>query len=124
MTIELTQAVKSLAALAQESRLAVFKILVQAGPGGVAAGKLSESLGISASALSFHLKELTHAGLVNSRHEGRFVFYSAQIGVMNELLAYLTENCCGGNPCSPVTSVACGPADSLKKSTPAQKIPQ
>jgi len=106
--MELNQAVKSLAALAQESRLAVFKMLVQAGPSGMAAGQISEQLGISASVLTFHLKELTHAGLVKSRHEGRYVIYSAQIKSMNDLLTYLTENCCGGNPCSPV-SVACKP---------------
>lgn len=106
--MELNQAVKSLAALAQESRLAVYKVLVQAGPTGMAAGQISEHLGISASALSFHMKELTYASLVTSRHEGRYVIYSAQINSMNELLAYLTENCCGGNPCSPV-SVACKP---------------
>ncbi len=104
--MELTQAVRSLAALAQESRLAVFRLLVQAGPAGMAAGLLSEKVGLSPSALSFHLKELTHAGLVVSRHEGRFVIYSAQIGVMNDLLGYLTENCCGGNPCSPVSAIA------------------
>jgi len=106
--MELNQAVKSLAALAQESRLAVYKMLVQAGPAGMAAGQISEQLGISASALSFHMKELTHASLVTSRQEGRYVIYSAQIACMNDLLTYLTENCCGGNPCSPV-SVACQP---------------
>ncbi len=100
--MESTQAVKSLAALAQESRLAIFRMLVQAGPAGMTAGLLSERVGLSPSALSFHLKELTHAGLVSSRHQGRFVIYSAQIGAMNELLGYLTDNCCGGNPCSPV----------------------
>lgn len=106
--MELNQAVKSLAALAQESRLTVYKMLVQAGPAGMAAGRISEQLGISASALSFHMKELTHASLVTSRQEGRYVIYSAQIACMNDLLTYLTENCCGGNPCSPV-SVACQP---------------
>lgn len=105
--MELSNAVKTLAALAQESRLAVFKMLVQAGPAGMAAGQLSEKLGVSASALSFHMKELAHSGLVISRHEGRFVIYSAKIDAMNDLLAYLTENCCGGNPCSPVVSLNC-----------------
>jgi DNA-binding transcriptional ArsR family regulator len=107
--MELTQAVKSLAALAQESRLAIYKMLVQVGPSGMAAGKISEQLGVSASALSFHMKELLHAGLVTSRHEGRYVIYCAQITRMNELLAYLTENCCGGNPCSPLSPVVCKP---------------
>jgi len=102
--MELSAAVKSLSALAQESRLAIFRKLVQAGPSGLAAGQLSESLAISPSSLTFHMKELTHAGLASSRNEGRFVFYSAQIDGMNALLAYLTENCCGGNPCTPVSS--------------------
>lgn len=103
-----TLAVRALAALAQETRLQVFRALVQAGPAGLAAGKLAELAGVSPSALSFHLKELTHAGLATSRHEGRFVIYCAQIDAMNDLLGYLTENCCGGNPCSPVS--ACSPA--------------
>jgi DNA-binding transcriptional ArsR family regulator len=104
--MELNQAVKSLAALAQEHRLAIFKLLIQAGPEGKAAGQVSEEVGISSSSLSFHMKELTHAGLVTSRNEGRYVIYSAQIKSMNELLAYLAENCCGGTPCSPVAAVA------------------
>jgi DNA-binding transcriptional ArsR family regulator len=97
--------VKSLAALAQESRLAIFRSLVQAGPEGLPAGQLAETLGISPSSLTFHMKELTHAGLATSRQEGRYVIYSAQISSMNALLAYLTDNCCGGNPCSPATSI-------------------
>ncbi len=108
--MESDQAVKSLAALAQESRLRVFRLLVQAGPAGMAAGLLSERVGLSPSALSFHLKELVHAGLVVSRHEGRFVIYSAKIDAMNDLLGYLTENCCGGNPCTPVSTVVFKPA--------------
>jgi DNA-binding transcriptional ArsR family regulator len=100
-----TVAVKSLAALAQESRLAIFRSLVQAGPEGLPAGQLAETLGISPSSLTFHMKELTHAGLAISRQEGRYVIYSAQINSMNALLAYLTDNCCGGNPCSPVTAI-------------------
>ncbi|MCB5191141.1 metalloregulator ArsR/SmtB family transcription factor [Methylobacillus arboreus] len=94
--------VSALAALAQESRLAVYRLLVQAGPDGLAAGKISETLGIAPSSLSFHLKELTHAGLVTSRNESRFVIYSANYEQMNNVLAYLTENCCGGDPCTPV----------------------
>lgn len=94
--------VTALAALAQESRLAVFRLLVQAGPKGLAAGKISEELNIAPSSLSFHLKELAHAGLVSSRNEGRFVIYSANYEQMNNVLAFLTENCCGGDPCTPV----------------------
>ena len=82
-------AVKSLAALAQESRLAIFRSLVQAGSEGLTAGQVAETLGISPSSLTFHMKELTHAGLAVSRQEGRYVIYSAQINSMNALLAYL-----------------------------------
>jgi len=94
-------AVTALAALAQESRLTIFRALVQAGLEGLAAGKISEATGIAPSSLSFHLKELVHAGLIRSRSESRFVIYAANFEAMNELLAFLTENCCGGNPCSP-----------------------
>ncbi len=94
--------VSALAALAQESRLAIYRLLVQAGPDGLAAGKISESLGIAPSSLSFHVKELSHAQLLTSRNEGRYVIYSANFEQMNNVLAYLTENCCGGAPCTPV----------------------
>jgi DNA-binding transcriptional ArsR family regulator len=102
-------AITALAALAQESRLAAFRLLVQAGPSGLAASKIAETLGIPPSSLSFHLKELTHANLVAPRQEGRFMFYVAQFDAMNALLGFLTENCCGGNPCSPVGASACVP---------------
>jgi ArsR family transcriptional regulator, arsenate/arsenite/antimonite-responsive transcriptional repressor len=92
-------AVIALSALAQESRLTVFRTLVQAGPDGMAAGKISETTGIPPSSLSFHLKEMAYAGLVNSRQESRYIYYSANFKVMNELLAFLTENCCTGVPC-------------------------
>lgn len=97
--------ISALAALAQESRLAVFRLLVQLGPEGMAATKIGEQLGIAPSSMSFHLKELVHANLITSRHEGRFVIYSANFSTMNALIGFLTENCCGGNVCSPV--VAC-----------------
>ncbi|MFZ3042464.1 MAG: metalloregulator ArsR/SmtB family transcription factor [Thiobacillus sp.] len=105
-------AVSALAALAQDSRLAIFRTLVQAGPTGVAAGKISELTGIAPSSLSFHLKELAHAGMVDSQQAGRFVIYTANFSTMNALLGFLTENCCGGNPCSPVCSPACEPGQS------------
>lgn len=108
--MESTTAVKALAALAHESRLATFRLLVQAGPAGLAASKIAEALGIPASSLSFHLKELTHAGLVTSRQEGRYLFYAAQYDAMNALLGFLTENCCGGAPCS-VDGAPAGPSD-------------
>jgi DNA-binding transcriptional ArsR family regulator len=91
----------ALAALAQESRLAVFRLLVQAGPPGLAASKIAEHLDIAPSSLSFHLKELSHAGLLASKQQGRFVFYSANVEAMNGLIGFLTENCCGGVPCGP-----------------------
>jgi ArsR family transcriptional regulator, arsenate/arsenite/antimonite-responsive transcriptional repressor len=92
-------AVIALSALAQESRLAIFRTLVQAGPDGMAAGKISETTGIPPSSLSFHLKEMSYAGIVNSRQESRYIYYSANFKVMNELLAFLTENCCSGVQC-------------------------
>jgi DNA-binding transcriptional ArsR family regulator len=105
--MENKDAVTALAALAQESRLAAFRLLVQAGPGGLAASKIAEALDIPPSSLSFHLKELTHAKLIVPRQEGRFVIYAAQFDTMNTLLGFLTENCCGGNPCAPAGSPAC-----------------
>lgn len=93
----------ALAAIAQESRLAIFRLLVQVGPDGMAATKIAEQLDIAPSSLSFHLKELTYARLITSRNEGRFIIYSANITVMNGLIGYLTENCCGGVPCGPST---------------------
>ncbi len=105
--METKAVVAALAALAQDSRLAVFRALVQAGPGGLAAGKISELTGIPPSSLSFHLKELSHAHMVSSQQAGRFVIYTANFATMNTLLGFLTENCCGGNPCSPVCPSAC-----------------
>jgi DNA-binding transcriptional ArsR family regulator len=102
--METKAAVTALAALAQESRLAIFRTLVQAGPAGLAAGKISECTDIPPSSLSFHLKELSNAQMVTSRQEGRFVVYAANFSAMNELLGFLTENCCGGSPCSPARS--------------------
>jgi DNA-binding transcriptional ArsR family regulator len=99
-------AVRSLAALAQDSRLEVFRLLVQAGPAGLPAGDIAERLGIPASTLSFHVKALAQAGLVGSRQDGRFIFYSADFAAMTRLLAFLGENCCGGRSCAPDTGVA------------------
>lgn len=99
--METKLALAALAALAHDSRLSVFRALVQTGPAGLAAGRIAEITGTPPSSLSFHLKELSHAGLVSGRQEGRFVIYTADFGRMNDLIAFLTENCCGGNPCSP-----------------------
>jgi DNA-binding transcriptional ArsR family regulator len=100
-------ALAALSALAQESRLAVFRLLVQAGPAGLAASKIAEHLDIAPSSLSFHLKELSHAGLLASKQDGRFVIYSANIEVMNGLVGFLTENCCAGVPCGAAAPNAC-----------------
>lgn len=89
----------ALAALSQESRLKTFRLLVQAGPAGLAASTIAQRLEIVPSSLSFHLKELAHAKLVASRQVGRFVFYSANVGTMNGVIAFLTANCCGGAIC-------------------------
>ena len=99
--METKTAVIALAALAQESRLAVFRALVVAGTEGLPAGKISELTGIAPSSLSFHLKELSHAAMVSSRQSGRYVIYTANFSTMSALLGFLTENCCGGASCSP-----------------------
>jgi len=105
-------AVVALGALAQESRLATFRLLVQAGPAGLAASKIAEALGLPSSSLSFHLKELTNANLIVPRQDGRFIIYAAKFDTMDALLGFLTENCCGGNPCSPLGIQACEPGTS------------
>ena len=94
------QAVKALAALAQGTRLAIYRMLVQQGHQGLSAGTIAERLDLPAATLSFHLKELANAGMVESRQDGRFVFYSANYEQMNGLLGYLTENCCQGAGCT------------------------
>jgi ArsR family transcriptional regulator, arsenate/arsenite/antimonite-responsive transcriptional repressor len=105
--METKAAIGALAALAQDSRLAVFRLLVQVGPSGMAASKIAEQLGVPPSSLSFHLKELTHAGLIVPRQDGRFVIYAANFSTMNALVGFLTESCCGGNPCTPVARQEC-----------------
>lgn len=102
--METTQAVEALAALAQSSRLQIYRRLVEAGPEGMAAGRIGEELGLPAATLSFHLSQLTRAGLARSRQDGRFVIYSADYASMNSLVGYLTENCCGGRGCKPQAS--------------------
>ena len=92
-----TQVIAALAALAQDTRLAVFRLLVEQGPSGMAAGEIASAVGASPAALSFHLKEMTHAGLVKSRQDGRFVFYAANFTTMNGLITYLTDNCCAAD---------------------------
>jgi len=104
--METKQAIQSLSALAQETRLAIFRLLVQAGPNGLAAGVIGEKLDLPPATLSFHLAGLTRAGLAQSRQDGRFVIYSASFENMNGLVDFLTQNCCGGAACAPA---ACAP---------------
>jgi ArsR family transcriptional regulator, arsenate/arsenite/antimonite-responsive transcriptional repressor len=95
--MEKTAAVAALAALAQDSRLDVFRLLVQAGPDGLSPGQIGERLGLPSATLSFHLTQLRHAGLVAFEREGRSLIYAAEYTTMNDLLTYLTENCCKGD---------------------------
>lgn len=111
--METRNVLAALAALAQESRLSAFRLLVQTGPQGLAASKIAEHLGIAPSSLSFHLKELAHAELVIARQDGRFVIYSANFDTMNGLLAFLTDSCCGGTSCGPAAVDACAPLPAL-----------
>lgn len=99
-------AVTALSALANEHRLAIFRLLVQAGPEGRAAGAIAEAMATPASSLSFHLAHLTRAGLIVQRRESRSLIYSADFGAMNELVGFLTENCCGGASCAPAAASA------------------
>jgi DNA-binding transcriptional ArsR family regulator len=104
-------AVTALAALAQNTRLAVFRLLVEAGPTGLSVGEIGAAVASAGATLSFHLKEMTYAGLIESRQDGRYIFYSANYARMNELLAFLTENCCARDAvsCTPVCATECAP---------------
>lgn len=103
--------VAALAALAQDTRLAIFRLLVQAGPEGLAVGEIGEALGVAPATLSFHLKELTHANLITPQQAGRFIYYRANYVTMNGLIGYLTENCCQGSTCD----ISCAPATRRKR---------
>lgn len=105
--MEASQVIKALAALAQASRLQIFRSLVQAGPEGLTPGALGENLAIAANTLSFHLKELVNAGLVSQDRSGRHLHYRARFDQMNAVLAYLTDNCCQGQPCLTDTTTSC-----------------
>ncbi|CAN7419049.1 ArsR/SmtB family transcription factor [Acidovorax sp. LjRoot194] len=102
-----SEAVRSLAALAQELRLRVFRALIVAGQEGLTPSAISEQLGVASNTLSFHLKELAHAGLVSQERQGRNLVYRASYQTMNELLAYLTENCCQGAACLTEEATSC-----------------
>ncbi len=107
-------AVAALAALAQDNRLDMFRLLVEAGPDGLPAGRVAEKLKLAPSALTFHFDRLREAGLVTVRREGRSMIYAPQIDTVNALVGFLTENCCGGASCTP--AVACKPVKKPKQS--------
>lgn len=121
--METKPAVTVLAALAQETRLMIFRLLIEAGPKGVPAGVIAQKLEVPGATLSFHLKELSHAGLLTSRQEGRFVYYMADFERMAALMSFLTQNCCRGMPqeCLSVMETAlgqcCAPSKTKRKST-------
>jgi ArsR family transcriptional regulator len=102
---------KALSGLAQETRLSIFRLLVERGPEGVAAGVIAERLEIPPATLSFHLKELANADLVSPDQRGRFIYYRANYATMNGVVAYLTENCCQGTACD----IACAPVATRKR---------
>ena len=108
--MEKSDAIAALGALAQETRLDLFRLLVTVGPEGLPAGVIAERLSVLPASLSFHLQQLVRAGLITQRRLSRQIIYSAEYSAMNDLLAYLTENCCGRDAaCAPV----CNPADTF-----------
>ena len=114
--MEKSNAVAALAALAQENRLDVFRLLVQAGPDGMAAGQVAEKLDLAPNTLTFHFDRLRGAGLVSARREGRSIIYAARYETMNDLIGFLTENCCQGSPASCAPAVTCKSAGAARKS--------
>jgi DNA-binding transcriptional ArsR family regulator len=114
-------AVDALAALAQDTRLAIFRLLVQHGPSGVSAGEIGAALRIPPATLSFHLKAMAHAGLIASRQETRFIFYSANFDRMNALIGFLTENCCAADGVSCAPGTVCAPRSSPKPAAKAKR---
>ena len=113
--MEKSNAVAALAALAQDNRLDVFRLLVQAGPEGMAAGAVAEALDLAPNTLTFHFDRLRNAGLVTVRREGRSMIYAAQYAAMNALLGYLTENCCQGRSCAPAKGKATAPITARRR---------
>ena len=113
--MEKLDAIAALAALAQDNRLEVFRLLVQAGPDGMPAGAVAEALSLAPNTLTFHFDRLRAAGLVTVRRDGRSMIYAAQFAQMNALLGFLTDNCCGGAPCTPAAE--CKPARKRARAT-------
>jgi ArsR family transcriptional regulator, arsenate/arsenite/antimonite-responsive transcriptional repressor len=121
MVMNASETVSALGALAHEHRLAIYRLLVERGPEGLSAGEIAQRLGLVPSSLTFHVQALQRAGLVAQRRVSRQLFYSADFGAMNDLIAYLTKNCCGesSGECAP----ACKPAHSVSKTvTKARRI--
>jgi ArsR family transcriptional regulator len=116
--MEQSDAVAALAALAQDSRLDVYRLLVQAGPEGLPAGSVASALGLAPNTLTFHFDRLRQAGLVTVRREGRSMIYAARYDTMNGLIAYLTENCCSGRPEQCAPTVACKPSRAKRSKVP------
>src|SRR5207253_11148381 len=117
--MEKSNAVAALAALAQDNRLAVFRLLVEAGPDGMPAGQVAAALKLAPNTLTFHFDRLRGAGLVSVRRDGRSMIYAARFETMNALLGYLTENCCWGAPDACAPTAACKPARSRRAKVPA-----
>lgn len=110
---------KALAALAQDTRLALFRLLVEQGPAGLTPGRIAAALDVPPATLSFHLKELAHAGLISARQESRFIHYSANFDAMNGLVGYLTENCCRvSGSCAPACAPECTPKQMPRRAAP------
>ncbi len=114
-------AVESLLALGHATRLAIFRLLVQTGPTGLAAGEIAASLKLAPATLSFHVKELSRAGLVSARQDGRYIFYSAAFDRMNELVGFLTDNCCAADGVSCLPAKSCAPASPVRRPVPARR---
>jgi ArsR family transcriptional regulator, arsenate/arsenite/antimonite-responsive transcriptional repressor len=121
--MEMKAAVSTLAALAQETRLSIFRLLVEAGRDGETVGRIGESVKVSGATLSFHLKDLARAGLVTSRQERQFIYYTVNFERMAELMTFLTENCCHGMPqaCLNVVETALGTCCPPSQSKPKKK---
>ena len=119
--MEINIAIKALTALAHETRLAIFRLLVQTGESGLSPGQLAKELGIPNATLSFHLKELVNADLILARQESRFIYYSANFATMNALLHYLTQNCCAGTLCSSNEVCCAESSDAVSPAIPSTK---
>lgn len=115
--MEISDASKLLGALGHKSRLAIYRLLVEAGKHGINAGAIGKKLGMAPATLSFHLSRLNRMGLINARQQSRFIYYSVDFGVMDNLVSFLTRNCCQGQPCLPKSAAITKPTAARKKSS-------